>query len=191
MTTSHIAPAKLRAMPQITITEVTDSPDLDAVRGLCREFRTWLYERYPGDHDLIDAYYNPEDFERLLSELDVIHAPPDGLILLARVDGGPAGCVMMKKFSDGICEMKRMYVAAAHRGLGLGVTLGEALLGAAAKAGYRTMRLDTGPFHHEAKALYVKLGFTPRDAYYDPGPQWRDKLVYMERDLSETGAQSC
>lgn len=178
-------------MPAITITEVTHGPDLDAVRDLCRQFREWLYQRYPDDHDLIDAYYNPSDFEQLLSELNVIHAPPQGAILLARADGEPAGCVMMKKFDDGICEMKRMYVDPAYRGLGLGMKLGETLFSNAVKAGYKTMLLETGPFHHEAQALYAKLGFTERNAYYDPGPQWIDKLIYMERDLPHKGSPSC
>ena len=47
------------------------------------------------------------------------------------------------------------------------------------------MQLDTGPLHHEAKNLYSNLGFTIRDAYYDPGPKLRDRLLYMERSLTD------
>ena len=175
-------------MTRIDIREELSGADLDAVRDLCRSFRDWLYERYPDDRDLIDLYYNPQTFEQLLSDLPVIHAPPDGVILLARLEGDPAGCVMLRKFDDGICEMKRMFVSPDHRGAGVGVVLGEAALRQAKRAGYHSIWLETGPLHREAQALYRRLGFSVRDAYYDPGPEWCDKLIFMERDLGNIDA---
>ncbi len=172
-------------MTIVEIREAVSNADHEAASGLCRSFREWLYERYPDDRDLIDLYYNPQTFEQLLVELPVIHAPPDGAILLAWIDGDPAGCVMLHKIDDGICEMKRLFVSPEQRGHGLGVALGEAALTRARNAGYHSIWLETGPLHHEAQALYLRLGFTVRDAYYDPGPDWRDKLIFMERALGD------
>ncbi len=172
-------------MTGIEIREELSGADLDAVRDLCRSFRDWLYERYPDDRDLIDLYYNPQTFEQLLADLSVIHAPPDGAILLARLGGDPAGCVMLRKIEDGISEMKRLFVSPDHRGAGVGVALGEAALRKARRAGYHSIWLETGPLHSEAQALYRRLGFSVRDPYYDPGPEWRGKLIFMERELGD------
>jgi hypothetical protein len=48
--------------------------------------------------------------------------------------------------------------------------------------------LLTGPLHYEAQALYKRIGFTVRDPYYDPGPEWRDQLIFMEREWSDINA---
>ncbi|MBZ0215704.1 MAG: GNAT family N-acetyltransferase [Fimbriimonadaceae bacterium] len=178
-------------MSKIEVRAVSDGPDqvsdLSAVQDLCRSFRTWLYQRYRDDHASIDAYYDPQQYEQLLGDLPALHAPPGGAILLAKLDGEPAGCVMLSRFDCAVCEMKRLFVAPEYRGRGVAGALCGALFVAAKQAGYRIMRLDTGPFHHEAKALYGKLGFFVRDAYYDPGPEWRNRLVFMECKLTEDG----
>lgn len=157
--------------------------DLEAVKDLCRGFRLWLYERYHQHRPLIDKYYDPTRYEELLASLPQLHAPPDGAILLATVGDHPAGCVMMKKMDDGCAEMKRMFVDPGFRGQGVAKSLCEALITLARDTGYRVMRLDTGFMQHEAKEIYAKAGFQQRSAYYDPGPDWRDRLVYMERQL--------
>jgi GNAT superfamily N-acetyltransferase len=170
---------------KIDIREVKEGSDLNAVRALCRSFRTWLYERYPDDREALEVYYRPKAYEDLMARLGELHAPPEGTIFLATVDGSPGGCVMLSKLEDGVCEMKRLFVSHEFRGHGLGRRLCQALLNTAAALGYRCMRLDTGPLHHEAQALYGGLGFTVRSAYYDPGPELRDRMVYMERDLTD------
>ncbi len=169
----------------IEIEDALAGAGLDAVHELCRAFRLWLYARYPDDRDRIDAYYNPADFERLLASLPARHGPPAGTILLARLRGRPAGCIMLDCNAPGIAEMHRLFVAETMRGQGVGQALAEALMARARAMGYHTMRLDTGPFHHEAQALYRRLGFEVRDAYYDPGPELRESLVFMERSLRD------
>ncbi len=67
----------------------------------------------------------------------------------------------------GCCEMKRLYVSARGRGLGLGGALVDAIVGEAVRIGYREMRLDTLPSMVEAVALYGKAGFVPIEPYYD------------------------
>lgn len=123
-------------------------------------------------------------FQRVETELATLpgkYAPPTGTILLARDAPGRAlGCVALRPFAEGICEMKRLYAAPEARGSGLGRRLAEAILAEARTMGYRRMLLDTLATMTPALGLYAALGFAPVPAYYDnplPG------TVYLGRDL--------
>lgn len=153
-----------------TIAPASGGADLDAVGTLFRAYAASLE---------IDLGY--QGFAAELAGLPGAYAPPQGALLLARDEAGAAiGCVAMRPFEAGICELKRLYVAPSGRNRGLGRALAEAILHAAIAAGYREARLDTLPSMASALALYGALGFEPTERYYDT-PLAR--TVFMRRSL--------
>ena len=132
---------------------------LDQVRSLMRAFVAWHRLRHATDLVIIDQYFDEKGFEAELAGLPGKYTPPLGCLLLAQVDGQPAGCVALRAMDGGVCEMKRMFVDPHFQGRGVGRGLAEALIGEARQAGYSAMRLDTGPRQVEAQTLYHSLGF--------------------------------
>lgn len=106
-----------------------------------------------------------QGFHDELAGLDRIYSPPSGSLLLCECSGRIAGCVGLRRFAAGICEMKRLYVPREFRGRAIGRRLAEAVIEEARKLGYTRMRLDTIDTMAEANALYRSLGFRPIDAY--------------------------
>jgi len=138
------------------------SAALDAVKTLFREYAQSL------NFDLCF-----QDFDQEMADFPGKYAATaGGALLLAELDGAPVGAVGLRDLGDGVCEMKRLYLRPAARGTGLGSRLVDELIAQARALGYRAMRLDTVPGHHDrAIALYRQLGFRDIEAYcHNPVP---------------------
>jgi putative acetyltransferase len=129
-----------------------------------------------------------QNFSGELAAFPGHYAPPAGALVLAIRDdhaGGRehvVGLVALRPLEPGVCEMKRLYVAADARGLGLGQKLCERLLAEARRLGYGVMRLDTLGRLEAAIGVYRRLGFRACADYNGnpiPGVQ------FFELDLSE------
>lgn len=123
-----------------------------------------------------------QDFETELASLPGKYAPPEGALILALVDGQAAGCIALRKIAADVCEMKRLYVRDAFRGLHIGQMLIARIIEEAAKRHYQYLRLDTAPAMKKAQALYQAFGFYDIDPYvYNPLSGAR----YMELKLND------
>jgi ribosomal protein S18 acetylase RimI-like enzyme len=169
--------------PGITVTDATTDEQLDAVRALMRSFVAWHRERHVADLRLIDGYFDAAAFDEEVAGLPGKYGRPEGRLLLASVNGIPAGCVALRSLGDGSSEMKRMFVDPEFRGRGVGKALAIRLIDEARSAGYRTMRLDTSVRQLEAIGLYERLGFSRIEPYYELPAELVDWLVFMELAL--------
>ena len=111
---------------------------------------------------------------------------PRGVLLLADVEDGLAGCVAVRPIDflphdTAICELKRLYVRAGYRRTGLGRLLTETAMQSAREIGYTRIRLDTLPQMAAAQRLYEDLGFRDIPAYYG---EPMDGQRFMEAALS-------
>jgi GNAT superfamily N-acetyltransferase len=112
-----------------------------------------------------------QNFDKEFAELPGDYASPEGRLLLALKDNEIVGCVGLRKYTPGICEMKRMYIREKFRGKGIGRKLAVKVIEEAKKIGYKEMRLDTVPWMKEAIALYTSLGFIEIEPYrFNPKP---------------------
>lgn len=109
--------------------------------------------------------------------------PPAGLFLVAEIDGVPAGCGAWRVLSSGEVEIKRLYVEPAFRRRGLARRIMAALEDGAARAGHRSVVLNSGQQQPEALALYARLGYRPVPGYgvYADAPD----AVFLGRDLGQ------
>ena len=126
-----------------------------------------LFQEY-ADSLSIDLCF--QQFDTELATLPGDYAEPRGAVLLALVDGAPAGCCALRPLDaadyPNASEMKRLYVRKAFRGFGLGRQLAEATLDAARQRGYASVLLDTLDDMESARALYTDLGFAEIPPYY-------------------------
>ena len=157
-----------------TFRQVEGEEDVKQARGLFREYEAWLG---------LDLCF--QNFEKELAELPGAYAPPTGRLLLAFENDQLVGCVALRKLSDGVCEMKRLFLRPQFHGQGRGRELAERIIEEARDAGYQRMRLDTLPEQMEkAIALYRSLSFKEIEPYYENPVAG---AMFMELMLDQSG----
>jgi GNAT superfamily N-acetyltransferase len=112
-------------------------------------------------------------------------SPPEGAFYLVRREGRAVGMGGVRRTSDGAAEMKRVFVQPDQRGSGLGAVIVKRLTADAASFGYRSMRLESGPFMTSAHRLYEAEGFRDRPRYEgaEVPSELHHNWRFMERPL--------
>jgi GNAT superfamily N-acetyltransferase len=93
--------------------------------------------------------------------------PPRGVYLVGFEGADAVAGGGLRHLSQGVAEIKRMYVRPAARSRGVARALLAALEDAARSIGYSVTRLDTGPMQVHGLALYRSAGYGEVPPYND------------------------
>lgn len=93
--------------------------------------------------------------------------PEVGAFLVARLDGEPVGCGVLRQIGEATGEIKRMWVSRPMRGLGLAGRMLVRLEDIARQFGFTRVRLDTNRALENAQAMYRKAGYRDTARYND------------------------
>jgi DNA-binding MarR family transcriptional regulator/GNAT superfamily N-acetyltransferase len=119
-------------------------------RQCLSEYFTELDRRFEGGFDAGSS----------LAAAELELRPPAGVMLMATLRSEPIGCGALRFHPRRPTEIKRMWVAPAARGLGVGRRLLSELEATAAERGDRLVRLDTNRALAEAIRMYRSADYT-------------------------------
>jgi DNA-binding MarR family transcriptional regulator/GNAT superfamily N-acetyltransferase len=134
-----------------------EDPSTPAARFCITSYFAELDQRF-------DAGFDP-DQSIPLDAAELVE--PAGMLLVARLHEEPIGCGALRLHADEPAEIKRMWVAASARGLGVGRRLLSELERHARRHGVATVRLETNRTLHEAISLYRSAGYAEVPRFND------------------------
>jgi DNA-binding MarR family transcriptional regulator/GNAT superfamily N-acetyltransferase len=151
-------------------------PEHPHARHCLREYAAELDRRFPQGFDPALS----------ISAAEAELRPPAGLLLVASLQSEPVGCGALKFHAEAPTELKRMWVAATARGLGLGRRLLAELEAHAARGRSRAVRLETNETLGEAIALYRSAGYAEVEPFNDEpyAQHWFEKRLPADQGTS-------
>jgi len=133
------------------------------------------------DHTLqeLGREFLPDGKDADIRDLDRVYLKDRGFFHVVDHEGKICGCVGVRKFSNEVADLKRLYLGREFYGLGLGQALCTAAIEDARGSGYKSLRLATTAKSQAAVALFGKLGFHEIPRYNsDPFAE-----IFMEKLL--------
>jgi DNA-binding MarR family transcriptional regulator/GNAT superfamily N-acetyltransferase len=152
------------AMAQVERLLTASMVDVDVRAPRDPDARACMQAYYAELATRFEAGFDPD---RSLVATDAELTPPAGLLLVASLHDQPVGCGALRLHGRRPAELKRMWVAAGARGLGVGRRLLAELESRARANGVRTVRLETNRSLTEAIALYRSSGYREVPAFND------------------------
>ena len=158
----------------ITVEVKVDVPDSADARWCVAQYYLELAERFDAGFD--PSKSNPAPDEDLV--------PPRGYFVVARLDGHPVGCGVLKRKNPTTGEIKRMWTASCARRRGVARKILHTLETIAREAGLTVLHLETNRTLAEAQALYRKEGYIEVDAFNEEpyAHHWFEKYLQSEEE---------
>jgi putative acetyltransferase len=153
-------------LQNITIRPIQPS-DNQLLAKVIRDTLTEFKANHPGT-----VYFDPST-----DHLYELFREPRSSYHVAEIDGaivGGVGIYPTKGLPEKTCELVKMYLVPAARGIGLGKSLIEKALASARDAGFQHVYIETMPELSQAMKVYEKFGFS-----------------YLDKQLGSSGHFGC
>jgi putative acetyltransferase len=121
------------------------------------DFRLLIGELDANLREIYDQLMDVYDQHNIIEDLDSV--------VIAYLDGEPAGCGCFKHFNEDAAEIKRMFVRKICRGQGISGLILTELEDWAKEKGFIISILETGERNIEALGLYRKADYSPMPNY--------------------------
>ncbi len=169
----------------VQLREAATTLDDDTIVDLNVEYLTWVHARLTEEYGLERLSVDVGEVREMLSKF----RRPEGAAFLAEIDDEPVGVVGVRTLSDGVVEIKRMYVRPAWRGAHVGSALLDCALREASSMGAAKVRLDTVRFMTDAQRLYGSRGFLECPPYdgTEISREVQMHWLFFEKDLMPDG----
>jgi len=179
----------VRPIPDSTTWELREAEagiDDGTVAGVMIEYLGWANGRVRDEYGVDDPPTDPRRVHTSLAQFRRRH----GVLLLAEHDAEPAGIGALRRLSEGVAEVKRMYVVPSWHGRRISSAILDRLIGEAEAMRARTLRLDTCRFMSDAQRLHRSRGFVERGPYEgtEIPPRLQQHWAFFERGLGSPGS---
>lgn len=142
----------------VIIEQARTAEQLGRAAYLMRSFSEWAMAAFHADDGV-----PPNALRKLESELADLpgrFSPPDGILLIAKLDGETVGCLGGAPKDDASIEAARLWVDPSARGHNIGAMLIKQLIQHAKTRGFKSIILRSHKDMASAHALYHAAGFT-------------------------------
>jgi GNAT superfamily N-acetyltransferase len=155
-----------RRQPDVVL--AIEPADSETSVALQEAFFADIAGRYPGWNPTSSQSVEPAEL-----------APPDGVWLVAYVDGQAVGCGGLQRLDAEVAEIRRIYLADRARGRGIGGSLLAKLEEHAVTLNYERVRLTTGDRQLEALGLFQSRGYAEIEPFTDGSftTHWMEKQL--------------
>jgi putative acetyltransferase len=141
----------------LSFTIATETPLQDDVRALVQALNEFTFGLTPAE------FRHHMTVEQMAGD--------DTTLFVARdANGAPLGMGALRRHAGGVGEVKRMFVAPAARGLGVGGAILERIEALARQEGLTRVVLETGANFDAAKHVYERGGFAACEPVLDYPP---------------------
>jgi len=104
---------------------------------------------------------DPDSTDRDLDDIQSEYVDSGGAFRIVEVDGRLVGSYGLCPVSESVCELRKMYLAPAFQGRGLGRRMMDDVLAWVRESAFTQIVLETNSVLQRARKLYAGYGFEP------------------------------
>lgn len=166
----------------ISVSSASCATDYEIAAEFCRALGAWdavEVQAYGIAPEVVMGLYHGETSSSLAAK----YGSEDAMMLVARWEGVPAGCITFDPFDDTAVELHKFYVDPRFRGRGIGSALMRATLAEVKKGQRSTIVIHTTVYMKNAISVYEAFDFTRCLPFRQTPDSIRHTEIFMSREI--------